>query len=179
MIDIFDIISEQKDVRIHIKGKVYESGLLYDIEYINELINLIIENENDVAFKKFNIEEEKDGPGRLTANRFGMYGGYEYHSYKAIEFDIDVYITNKLNKKIDNHLQDFIDFFTVGAIVYPNNIISGQRDLSLSFDSHEEYLSTWPNYDIDGDTIFAAEFRPTDFSGMFRNCNNLDLSRLD
>lgn len=172
MIDIFDIISEQKNVRIHIKGKVYEGGLLYDIEYINELINLIIENENDVAFKKFNIEEEKDGPGRLTVDRFGMYGGYEYHSHNAIEFDIDVYITNKLNKKIDNHLQDFIDFFTVGAIVYP-------RNLSLSFDSHEEYLGALPNYDIDGDTIFAAEFRPTDMSNKFRNCNNLDLSLLD
>ena len=34
-------------------------------------------------------------------------------------------------------------------------------------------------YDADGDAVFAAEFRPTDFSGMFRNCNNFDLSRLD
>ena len=176
MIDIFDIISEQKNVRIHIKGKVYENGLLYDIEYINELVSLILENENDVAFKKFNIEEEKDGPGRLTANRFGMYGGYDYHSYKNIEFDIDVWITNKLNKKIDNHLQDFIDCFTVGAIVCPNTIV-GQG--SLSFDSHEEYLGALPNYDIDGDAVFAAEFRPTDMSNMFRNCNNLDLSLLD
>ena len=176
MIDIFDIISEQKNVRIHIKGKVYENGLLYDIEYINELVSFIIENENDVEFKKFNIEEEKDGPGRLTVNRFGMYGGYEYHSYKAIEFDIDVWITNKLNKKIDNHLQDFIDCFTVGAIVCPNTIV-GQG--SLSFDSHEEYLSTRAYHDADGDAVFAAEFRPTDMSNMFRNCNNLDLSLLD
>ena len=176
MIDIFDIINDQKNVRIHIKGKVYENGLLYDIEYINELINLITENENDVEFKKFNIEEEQDGPGRLVANRFGMYGGYDYHSYKTIEFDIDVYITNQLNKKIDNHLQDFIDCFTVGAIVC-HNTIAGQG--SLSFDYHEEYLSTGANHDADGDAIFAAEFRPTDFSGMFRNCNNLDLSLLD
>jgi hypothetical protein len=37
------------------------------------------------------------------------------------------------------------------------------------------------SYDADGDAVFAAEFRPTDtdFSGMFRNCNNFDLSRLD
>jgi hypothetical protein len=35
------------------------------------------------------------------------------------------------------------------------------------------------SYDADGDAVFAAEFRPTDFSGMFRNCNNIDLSRLD
>lgn len=160
MIDIFDIIANQKDVRIHIKGKVSEDGLLYDIEYINELINLIIENENDVGFKKFNIEEieERDRPERFIANRFGMYGGYQYHSYKAIEFDIDVWITNKLSKKIDNHLQDFIDYFTVGAIVYPNTI-TGQG--TLSFDFHEEYSSSWVNHDADGD-VFAATFSPSE-----------------
>ena len=35
------------------------------------------------------------------------------------------------------------------------------------------------SHDADGDAVFAAEFRPTDFSNMFRNCSNLDLSRLD
>ena len=183
MIDIFDIIAGQKDVRIHIKGKVYEEGLFYDTAYINEFINLIMDNENDVEFKTFNIKEE-DAPGRLTLNRFGLYGeGYEYRSYKNIEFDIDVYITNKLNKKIDNHLQDFIDLYTVGTIVCPNTITG--RGI-LSSDPHEEYLSIGTNYDADGD-VFAAEFMPTelsyttptDFSNMFRSCSNFDLSLLD
>jgi hypothetical protein len=35
------------------------------------------------------------------------------------------------------------------------------------------------SYDADGDAVFAAEFRPTDMSNMFRNCNHFDLSRLD
>ena len=175
MIDIFDIIADQKNVRIRIKGKVYEEGLFYDVEYMNEFINLIMANENDVQFKKFNIEEE-DVPGRLTVNRFGIYGeGYQYRSYKTMEFDIDIYITNKLNKKIDSYLQDFIDLYTVGTVVCPNTI-TGHG--TISSDPHEEYLSVGINHDADGD-VSAIGSMPTDFSNMFRNCSNLDLSLLD
>lgn len=173
VIDIFDIIANQKDVRIHIKGEVHEDGLLYDIEYINELINLIIKNENDVEFKKFNIKEKSE-PERLTADRFGIYGGHQYRLYKVIEFDIDVWITNKLNKKIDNHLQDFIDYFTVGAIICPNTIV-GQG--TLSFDFHEEYSSTWVNHDADGD-VFAATFSPSELLDEFFS-HSLNGSLLD
>ena len=166
MIDIFDIIANQKNIRIHIKGEVSENGLLYDTEYINELVSLLIENQNDIEFKKFNVEE-KNETEQTTANRFGIYGGFQI--YKVIEFDIDVYITNRLNKKIDNHLQDFIDYFTVGAIIYPNTIVGHG---SFSYDSHDEYLSsTWINYDADGD-MFAALFSPTDVSDW-------QISRLD
>ena len=171
MIDIFDIIANQKNVRIHIKGEVSEKGLLYDTEYINELINLLTEHSKSVEFKQFNVEEKNDAE-QITMNRFGIYGGFQI--YKTISFDIDAYITNELNKKIDNHLQDFIDYFTVGAIVYPNTVVGYDN---LSFDFHEEYLSTWTNYDIDGD-VLAAEFIPTDMSNMFRNVS-IDLSRLD
>ena len=34
------------------------------------------------------------------------------------------------------------------------------------------------SYDADGDAVFAAEFRPTDMSNMFRNAS-IDFSRLD
>jgi hypothetical protein len=139
-----------------------------------------------------------------------MYGaGFQYErSVSCIEFRIDVYITNKLNKKIDESMQDFIDFFTKGAISYKQD-----KSVELfTIDSREEYMSRpvesarvnvspldygfnvfefendWGigshpaldrEHDADGDAAYAAEFRPTDFSNMFRNCRYFDLSRLD
>ena len=47
------------------------------------------------------------------------------------------------------------------------------------FDIGGRPVIRYRSHDADGDAVFAAEFRPTDFSGMFRNCNNFDLSRLD
>lgn len=213
MIDIFDIMDNQKVVHINIEGEVSSDGLFFDIEYINELTSLLLDNQQDVEFKIFDVKEYKDSEP-LRIDRFGMYGSaYQLETTTSnIEFRIDVYITNRLNRKIDGSMQDFIDFFTKGAISY-------KQDKSVELfmiDSREEYMSrpiedarinvspldymhSWEEdynewsgigsypHDADGDAIYAAdsrpvyaaEFRPTDFSNMFRNCSNIDLSSLN
>jgi hypothetical protein len=197
MIDIFDIIENQKTIHIDIEGEVSSDGLFYDLEYINELANLLLDNQQDVEFKIFNVKEYRDSEP-IQIDRFGMYGaGFQYErSVSCIEFRIDVYITNKLNKKIDESMQDFIDFFTKGAISYKQD-----KSVELfTIDSREEYMSRpvesarinvspldygfndfeydWGigshptldrEHDADGDAVYAAEFRPTDISNMFRD----------
>ena len=112
MIDIFDIMDNQKVVHINIEGEVSSDGLFFDIEYINELTSLLLDNQKDVDFKIFDVKEYKDSEP-LRINRFGMYGtGFQYErAISNIEFRIDVYITNRLNRKIYESMQDFIDFF--------------------------------------------------------------------
>lgn len=207
MIDIFDIIDGQKVVRINIEGEVSSDGLFFDIEYINELTSLLLDNQKDVDFKIFDVKEYKDSEP-LHIDRFGIYGSaYQLERpVSNIEFRIDVRITNRLNRKIDESIQDFINFFTKGAISYKQ-----EKSAELfMIDSREEYMSRpvvsaridvspldygfndfeydWGigshpaldrTHDADGDAVFAAEFRPTDFSDMFRNCNDIDLSSLD
>ena len=139
MIDIFDIMDNQKVVHINIEGEVSSDGLFFDIEYINELTSLLLDNQQDVDFKIFDVKEYKDSePVRI--DRFGMYGaGLQYErAISNIEFHINVYITNRLNRKIDESMQDFIDFFTKGAIVYNPN----KKFPSLMVDAHEEYMSS-------------------------------------
>ena len=51
MIDIFDIIDNQKVIHINIEGEVSSDGLFFDIEYINELTSLLLDNQKDVDFK--------------------------------------------------------------------------------------------------------------------------------
>jgi hypothetical protein len=225
-------MENQKVVHINIEGEVSSDGLFFDIEYINELTSLLLDNQKDVDFKIFDVKEYKDSEP-LRLDRFGMYGsGFSYETtISNIEFRIDVYITNKLNRKIDESMQDFIDFFTKGAIRYDkksnrmDDLLQRFVDYStgantFTVDAREEYMSSpldevrsnisaldymysWEednnewgfgshpqlrNYDADGDAIYAAdfsrpvsaaEFRPTDFSNMFRNCSNIDLSLLD
>ena len=60
MIDIFDIIDNQKVVHINIEGEVSSDGLFFDIEYINELTSLLLDNQKDVDFKIFDVKEYKD-----------------------------------------------------------------------------------------------------------------------
>lgn len=139
MIDIFDIIDNQKVIHINIEGEVSSDGLFFDIEYINELTSLLLDNQKDVDFKIFDVKEYKDSEP-LRIDRFGMYGtGFQYErAISNIEFRIDVYITNTLNRKIDESMQDFIDFFTKGAIVYNTN----KTLPSFMVDAHEDYMSS-------------------------------------
>lgn len=139
MIDIFDIMENQKVVHINIEGEVSSDGLFFDIEYINELTSLLLDNQKDVDFKIFDVKEYKDSEP-LHIDRFGMYGtGFQYErSISNIEFRINVYITNKLNRKIDESMQDFIDFFTKGTVVYNPN----KKLPSFMTDIHEDYMSS-------------------------------------
>lgn len=144
MIDIFDIMDNQKVVRINIEGEVSSDGLFFDIEYINELTSLLLDNQQDVDFKIFDVKEYKDSePTHI--DRFGIYGsGFQHErAISNIEFHIDVRITNKLNRKIDESMQDFIDFFTKGAIIYNNKKYIGNNTFTV--DAREEYMSNVSN----------------------------------
>lgn len=212
MIDLFDIINNRKDRRINIKGEVIENGLLFDTEYINELIELVLANEDEVESTKFKVREVVKDRSSIEHPR-----PYEESMVKCIEFEIDMYVTNSFYNKVESHLEDFIDYYTIGSIIYDHCM----DEAMITVDTTEEYMSRnintesprvdviWDDYrrwsetldesysdwqigshprlleiddhihDADGDVVFAAEFRPTDFSNMFRNCNNIDFSRLD
>ncbi len=135
MIDIFEIMDTQKTIHINIEGEVSTDGLLYDIEFINELTSLLLDNQNDVEFKIFNVKEYRDTES-VSLNHFGVYGSAYEPTVKTIEFTIDVKITNGLYNKFDEGIIDFIDFFTKGSITYPSKTTE-----LFTIDPHEEYMS--------------------------------------
>ena len=138
MIDIFDIISDRKDIHINIEGEVSSDGYLFNVDQINEISDLLLSNQKDVEFKIFNVKEYRDSEP-LRIDRFGgMYSSaYTYErAISCVEFQIDVHITNRLYNKFDGPIRDFIDYFTRGAIVCTT---AGMGDFTL--DSHEEYMS--------------------------------------
>lgn len=209
MKDIFDIIETRKDKHIKIKGEIFEYSLVYDIDTLDNFYNILLDNTDHMDITTFNIN---DNNFSTDINVYGISISAQDPTYKSIEFDIDIYVDNYLWRELSD-FEDFIDYYTPGAIKYENKHTS-----NLMIDELEEYMSRrivpdpepvsstiiwdefssmdgdignrllviddrpvidYRSYDADGDAVFAAEFRPTDFSGMFRNCNNIDLSRLD
>lgn len=200
MKDIFDIIQNIKNHHIKIKGEISEHTLTYDMDTANDFISILLDNKDHMDTTRFEVcETNKDTDDR------GIYTPIYNIEYKAIVFDIDIHIDDYLYHEIEDY-DDFIDYYTVGSVRYDNQHISERMIDSLEeymsgrisdpMDFEMEYNANWVmmdelfniesrpvvghrEYDADGDAVFAAEFRPTDFSGMFRNCNNFDLSRLD
>lgn len=209
MKDIFDIIETRKDNHIKIKGEISEYTLCYDMDVVNEFYSILLDNLEHLESTKFDIEQIT--PSTFIDNQ-GIYTSTSGQDYESVVFDIDIYVDNYLWRELSD-FEDFIDYYTPGAIKYDNKHTSDSM-----VDRLEEYMSgrivpdpepvsstiiwdefssmdgdignrlfaidgrpviDYRSYDADGDAVFAAEFRPTDFSGMFRNCNNLDLSRLD
>jgi hypothetical protein len=200
MKDIFDIMQNIKNHHIKIKGEISEHTLTYDMDTVNDFISMLLDNKDHMDTTRFEVREtNKD-----TVDR-GIYTPIYNIEYKAIIFDIDIHIDDYLYHEIEDY-DDFIDYYTVGSVRYDNQHISERMIDSLEeymsgrisdpMYFEMEYNTNWVmmdelfniesrpvvghrEYDADGDAVFAAEFRPTDFSGMFRNCNNFDLSRLD
>lgn len=208
MKDIFDIIETKKDKHIKIKGEISEYSLCYDMDVINEFYSILLDNVEHLESTKFHVEQIT--PSTFIDNQ-GIYTPINRQSYESIVFDIDIYVDNYLWRELSD-FEDFIDYYTSGAIKYDNKHTS-----SLIIDELEEYMSErivpdpepvfstiiwdefssmdgdignrlfaidgrpvigYRSYDADGDAVFAAEFRPTDMSNMFRNAS-IDLSRLD
>ena len=203
---IFDIIENRKDKHIKIKGEISEYSLVYEMNTINDFYLILLDNTDHMDVTTFNINENN---AYTDINVYDITISAQRSTYSSIEFDIDIYVDNYLWRELSD-FEDFIDYYTPGAIKYENKHTS-----NLMIDELEEYMSRrivpdpepvsstifWDelssmdrplvnelfdigsrpvrSYDADGDAVFAAEFRPTDFSGMFRNCNNIDLSRLD
>lgn len=158
MRDIFDIIDNQKSVHINIEGEISTDSVLFDIEYINYLVSIILDNQKDVDFKTFDVKEYKDT--EPITDRFGMYGVAYDNKIQAIEFNIDVVITNRLYNRFDESLIDFIDFYTKGSITYSN-----KKYMTHSFDPHEEYMS--------------SRLRPVESSGVFVSALDYETTTLD
>ena len=209
MKDIFDIIENRKDKHIKIKGEITEYCLVYDTDTLDDFYNILLDNTDHMDITTFNVNENNDS---IEMSIYDITILARSSTYKSIEFDIDIYVDNHLWRELSD-FEDFIDYYTPGAIKYENKHTS-----NFMIDELEEYMSRrivpdpepvsstiiwdelssmdgsignrlfdiggrpvieYRNYDADGDAVFAADFRPTDFSGMFRNCSNLDLSRLD
>jgi hypothetical protein len=206
MKDIFDIIETRKDKHIKIKGEISEYSLAYDIDTLNSFYNILLDNTDHMDVIIFNVNENNFS---TDINVYGIRISAQDPTYKSIEFDIDIYVDNYLWRELAD-FEDFIYYYTEGAVKYDNKHISDSM-----VDRLEEYMSgriiedfepvssniIWDelssmdrplvdelfdigsrpvrDHDVDGDAVFAAEFRPTDFSNMFRNCSYFDLSRLD
>ena len=172
---------------------------------INDFYNILLDNTDHMDVIIFNINENN---AYTDINVYDMTISARSSSYESIEFDIDIYVDNYLWRELSD-FEDFIYYYTEGAVKYNNKHISDSM-----IDELEEYMSRrivpdpesvssniiWDefssidrslvdelfninsrpvrNYDADGDAVFAAEFRPTDMSNMFRNAS-IDLSRLD
>ena len=209
MKDIFDIIENRKDKHIKIKGEISEYTLCYDMDTINDFYSILLDNTDHMDVTTFNINENNDSIEMSIYDITILARSSTYKSIKFdIDIYVDNYLWRELsdfedfidyytpgtikydNKHTSDSMVDRLEEYMSGRIVPDPEPVSstiiwdefssmdgdiGNRLLVIDDRPVIDYRS----YDADGDAVFAAEFRPTDFSGMFRNCNNFDLSRLD
>ena len=209
MKDIFDIIENRKDKHIKIKGEISEYTLVYDIDTLDSFYNILLDNTDHMDITTFNVNDNSHSTdinvyGITVSAQSSTYRSIEFD----IDIHVDNYLWRELSdfedfiyyytegsikysrKHISDSMIDELEEYMSRRIVPDPEPVSstiiwdefssmdddiGNRLLIIDGRPVIDYRS----YDADGDAVFAAEFRPTDFSGMFRNCNNLDLSRLD
>ena len=209
MKDIFDIIETRKDKHIKIKGEISEYTLVYDIDTLDNFYNILLDNTDHMDVTTFNINENNDSIDMSIYDITILARSSTYKSIEFdIDIYVDNYLWRELSdfedfiyyytegsvKYTGKHISDSMidrleEYMSERIVPDPEPVSStiiwdefssmdgdiGNRLLVIDGRPVIDYRS----YDADGDAVFAAEFRPTDFSGMFRNCNNLDLSRLD
>ena len=209
MKDIFDIIETRKDKHIKIKGEISEYTLCYDMDTINDFYSILLDNTDHMDVTTFNINENNDSIDMSIYDITILARSSTYKSIEFdIDIYVDNYLWRELsdfedfidyytpgtikydNKHTSDSMVDRLEEYMSERIVPDPEPVSstiiwdefssmdgdiGNRLLVIDDRPVIDYRS----YDADGDAVFAAEFRPTDFSGMFRNCNNIDLSRLD
>ena len=209
MKDIFDIIETRKDKHIKIKGEISEYTLCYDMDTINDFYSILLDNTDHMDVTTFNINENNDSIEMSIYDITILARSSTYKSIEFdIDIYVDNYLWRELsdfedfidyytpgtikydNKHTSDSMVDRLEEYMSERIVPDPEPVSstiiwdefssmdddiGNRLLIMDGRPVIDYRS----YDADGDAVFAAEFRPTDFSGMFRNCSNIDLSRLD
>jgi hypothetical protein len=206
MKDIFEIIENRKDKHIKIKGEISEYTLVYDIDTINDFYSILLDNTDHMDVTTFNVNENNDS---VDMSIYDITILARRSTYKSIEFDIDIHVDNYLwreladfedfiyyytegtvkydNKHISDSMVDRLEEYMSGRIIedfepVSSNIIWDElssMDRPLVDELFDIGSRPVRDHDVDGDAVFAAEFRPTDFSNMFRNCSYFDLSRLD
>ena len=207
MKDIFDIMKNIKNHHIKIKGEISEHTLTYDMDTVNDFISILLDNKDHMDTIKFEVREtNKDTVDRgiytpiydieYKAIVFDIDIHIDDYLYQKIEdYDdfIDYYTVGSVrydSRYISERMVDSLEEYMSGRIIEDISPVSstiiwdefssmdgdiGNRLLVID----DRPVINYRSYDADGDAVFAAEFRPTDMSGMFRNCNNFDLSRLD
>lgn len=208
MKDIFEIIENRKDKHIKIKGEISEYSLAYDMDTLNDFYSILLDNTDHMDVIIFNINENNaytdiNFNDITISARSSSYESIEFD----IDIYVDNYLWRKLddfedfiyyytegsikynNKYTSDSMIDRLEEYMSGRIVPDPEPVSstiiwdefssmdgdiGNRLLVIDGRPVIDYRS----YDADGDAVFAAEFRPTDMSNMFRNAS-IDLSRLD
>ena len=208
MKDIFDIIENRKDKHIKIKGEISEYSLAYDINVINDFYLILLDNTDHMDVTTFNINENYASTDinvydiRISA-RSSTYDSIEFD----IDIYVDNYLWRKLadfedfiyyytegsikynNKYTSDSMIDRLEEYMSGRIIPDSEPVSStiiwDEFSSMDGDIGNRLFAIggcpvigYRSYDADGDAVFAAEFRPTDMSNMFRNAS-IDLSRLD
>jgi hypothetical protein len=209
MKDIFDIIETRKDKHIKIKGEISEYTLCYDMDTINDFYSILLDNTDHMDVTTFNINENNDSIDMSIYDITILARSSTYKSIEFdIDIYVDNYLWRELsdfedfidyytpgtikydNKHTSDSMIDTLEEYMSRRIVPdPEPVFSTiawdesslmDGDIgNILFAIDDRPVIGYRSYDADGDAVFAAEFRPTDFSGMFRNCNNIDLSRLD
>lgn len=209
MKDIFDIIENRKDKHIKIKGEISEYTLVYDIDTLDSFYNILLDNTDHMDITTFNVNDNSHSTdinvyGITVSAQSSTYRSIEFD----IDIHVDNYLWRELSdfedfiyyytegsikysrKHISDSMIDELEEYMSRRIVpdpepVSSTIIWDQSSLmdgdigNRLFVTDGHPVIGYRSYDADGDAVFAAEFRPTDFSGMFRNCSNIDLSRLD
>ena len=194
MKDIFDIIENRKDKHIKIKGEISEYSLVYDIDTLDDFYNILLDNTNNMDVTTFNIKTDNDSTYRSIEFDIDIYvdnylwrelADFEdfiyYYTEGSIKYNNE-YVSDSMVDRLEEYMSGRIvpDPEPVASTIFWDELSSIYGDIgNRLFAIDGRPVIDYRSYDADGDAVFAAEFRPTDFSGMFVNCNNLDLSRLD
>ena len=193
MKDIFDIIENRKDKHIKIKGEISEYSLVYDIDTLDDFYNILLDNTDNMDVTTFNIKTDNDSTYRSIEFDIDIYvDNYLWRELTDFEDFIYYYTEGSIkynNEYVSDSMVDRLEEYMSGRIVPDPEPVSstiiwdeissmdgdiGNRLFAIDGRPVIDYRS----YDADGDAVFAAEFRPTDMSNMFRNAS-IDFSRLD
>ena len=119
MIDIFDIINTRKTKRINIEGTINENYLtVFPVRTLDELCDTIESFINSIEVNTLSIESydvfssDHDyyfNPRNITID-------ISRPKKIAKEFKIDIKLTDEAYNIIYKRFEDFIDYYTVGAI---------------------------------------------------------------
>lgn len=159
MIDIFDIINTRKTKRINIEGTIDENYLtVFSIKTLDDLCDAISSfiNNDTIEIKTFSIESYdvftdnngySFGPRSITIDDdifsrdefiFNPRGA-NVRPRLAKDFKIDIKLTDEVYDSIYKRFENFIDYYTVGAIhtnsMYIDSFDLGNYSLYNTLDS--------------------------------------------
>ena len=103
-----------------------------------------------------------------------------YYTEGSIKYD-NKYISDSMIDRLEEYMSGRIipDSEPVSSTIIWDEFSSMDGDIgNRLFAIGGRPVIGYRSYDADGDAVFAAEFRPTDMSNMFRNAS-IDFSRLD